>query len=818
MLIQNVEAQGVIAGMLAEPLSRILETMRSALRSLRRKPAFALAAILTVALGIGANTALFSVIYSVLIRPLPFRDPGRLVEIWETHPALAQLQVAAPDFEDFRSQAKSFDQMAAYTLAAMNHITLLGEGEPAMVHATMASSDLFSAMGIQPLAGRAFNLTEERGKQQVALISERLWRRKFASDPAIAGRHIRLETESFRVTGVVPQRQAFPEWADLWIPLSLMEADLQHTRKYHPLEIVARLKPGVKVEQGQIEIQTIAHRLAQAHPETNRTVGADVIPLAREITQAVRPSLLLAWAAVGLVLLIACANLAHLFLARIIERREELTIREALGAQPWQLIKLLLTESLVVAGIGGTAGIAFAAWASQFLRKIASNQIPRMEWTAFDAPVWLFAIAISLIAGVLFGLPAAWQMIRPRAPLLETGRSIARGPSRFSSALMAAEVAMAVLVLSGAALLTRNFAALLNEDPGFQAKQVWNIPDLQLRNDWEKSTEFLTTRLTPALRSVPGVVNVAAVNSEPMSLGPTEHSRYATRFGIEGKVFESGGYPVAHFRWITPEYFQVLGIPLKRGRWLTENDRHKSQILINETLARRFFPRHDELGKRLILNVLDPKQDFNEIVGVVGDVRELGLDHEAEPTMYVADTSPVMSLLVKTAAGSNVSAAALRDAVHRVDPEIPVAKVQPLEQNLADSLARRRFALILISIFGALAASLTAGGIYGLLTQSVNARIREFGVRAAIGAAPAELVRLILGETLALTLPGLMGGMLLSLAFAKVMRSFVSELSPTDPLSMASAAGFLLVLIFLSAWLPARRAAAVDPGVALRSF
>src|SRR3984957_5816598 len=495
--------------------------MRSAVRSLRRRPAFALAAIFTVALGIGANTALFGVIYSVLIQPLPFRDPGRLVRIWETHPALPQLQVTAPDFRDWRSQARSFDSMAAHTLSAMNTATLLGQGQPEIVHGAMATPDLFPSMGIQPIVGRDFDEAEDRSKRPVAVISESLWRRKFAADSAIAGKQIRLDKQSFTVVGVVSKRQAFPEWADFWMPLSLLEPELQNRRKSHPLEVVARLKPGVTVEQAQTEIQSIARRLAQAHPDTNATVGAFVIPLALEKTRDIRPALLLAWAAVGLVLLMACANLAHLFLARMLERREELAIREALGAGAGHLIRQVLTESLLLAGAGGAVGVVLAVGVGRLLPA---------EQTAWQAPVWLFAIAISAAAGILFGLPACWHVLRERRFVAST-RSVVRGRSR-----------VGFVVLAGAALLARNFAALLSQPPGFQSERVLEIPNLPLRADWEKS-------MLPALRRIPGVQDVAAVNSAPMTLGLAEHSRFATRFGIAGRTFDSGSFPVAQYRW-----------------------------------------------------------------------------------------------------------------------------------------------------------------------------------------------------------------------------------------------------------------------------
>ncbi|MGP0072880.1 MAG: ABC transporter permease [Bryobacteraceae bacterium] len=782
--------------------------MRSAVRSLRRRPAFALAAILTIALGVGANTALFGVIDAVLIQPLPFRDPGKLVRIWETHPALPQLQVTAPDFRDWRAQARSFEAMAAHTLSAMNTATLLGQGQPEIVHGSMASSDLFSTMGIQPIEGRNFSAAEEHAKQHVVVISENLWRRKFAADPAIAGKQVRLDKESFTVLGVVSQRQVFPEWADFWFPLSLMEPDLQNARKYHPLEVVARLKPGVTVEQAQTEIQAIARRLAQADPATNATVGAYVIPLSLEMTRDVRPSLLLAWSAVGLVLLMACANLAHLFLARMLERRNEMAIREALGASSHHLIRHILTESLVLAAAGGAAGVALA---------ISARRLLPFERTAWQAPVWLYAIAISVVAGVLFGLPACWHVVRDRHRLTASTRSVARGRSRLGPVLLAGEIAMAFLVLAGATLLARNFAALLTEAPGFDAQRVLEIPNLPLRADWDQAAAFLSTQLAPALRRLPGIQGVAAVNSAPMSRRPSEQSRFATRFGVQGRVFEKGNFPVAQMRWVTPDYFQVLGIPLRRGRWLTDSRADRERVLVNETLARRFFPHEDGVGQHLILGVVDPHQNSLEIAGIVGDVRDLGLDQDVEPMFYSIATGPSITLLIKTASDPIQFAPVIREAIQSVDSEIPISRIQPLAQNVADSLARRRLALMLLGIFGAMAALLTAVGIYSLLAYSVNTRVRELGVRGAVGASRGDLVAMILREAALLMAPGLAVGLILALAFSSVMRSFVYRLSPLDPLSLASAAGFLIFLTMLSAWIPARRAAGVDPATALRS-
>jgi len=793
-----------------------LADFRQAIRSLRRRPAFALAAILTIALGVGANAAVYQVIYAVLLRPLPFRDPQRLVQLWESTAILPQLQTTGPDFQDWRNRTHSFSQMAAYTFQEMNRITLVGQGEPEIVRGVDATVDLFPTMGIQPLLGRALSAADERGKLPVALISEKLWRRKFAADPAILGRALRFETESFTVIGVVPSRQAFPEWADVWLPFSWIDTELLTTRKYHPLEVIARLKPGVTEEQAQTEMHALAVRLAAEHRETNGTVGAYVVPLARQITGDVRPALLLVWAAVGLVLLMACANLAHMLLARMLDRRQEIAIRVALGAGRGRLIRMVLTESLLLALVGGIAGAALAAAANGVLQRMAQGRIPRLEPLGFcRAP--MFVLVSSVLCAVLFALPACAQALRAQAAPA-AGRSMSRKRSPLGFLLIAAEVAMAFVVLTGAALLVRSFAGLLSEAPGFQAKGVlaMEVPMPSSRYDDAKTAQFWKGWLLPAVQALPGVEAVAMANCAPMSLSSTGRFRFATRFGIEGRAFDPGRYPVAQYRWVTPDYFRVLGIPLRRGRMLTETDREQPRYLINETLARQFFPGEDPTTHRLIMGVMDPHRDLIEIAGVVRDVRDMGLDEPVLPTLYMISSSPRMILLVKAAGDPMRLAAPIRDAIHRADPEVAVLRVAPVEQYVADSLARRRFALTLLAAFGGLAALLTAAGIYGLLAYSVSGRAREFGIRAALGATPANLLRMILGEGAAVTIPGLAVGVAASLACARLMKSLLYRLSPMDPLSLGAAGLLLSIITVLSVWLPARRAARVDPGAALR--
>jgi predicted permease len=778
---------------------------------------FALAAILTIALGVGANTAVYQVIYAVLLRPLPFRDPQRLLQLWQSTPVLPQLKASVPDFQDWHAQTHSFAQMAAYTFQEMNRITLVGQGEPEIVRGVDATADLFPTMGIQPLLGRVLTPADEHAKRPVALISEKLWRRKFAADPAILGRTLRFETESFTVIGVVPTRQTFPEWADVWLPFSWIDAELLTTRKYHPLEVIARLKPGISEQQAQTELHALAARLAVEHRETNGTVGAYVVPLSRQITGDVRPTLLLVWAAVGLVLLMACANLAHMLLARMLDRRQEMAIRSALGAGRGRLIRMVVAESLLLALVGGAVGAALAATAGSVLQHLAQGRIPRLEPLGFAGHAPIFILAASILCGVLFALPACAQALRAQAAPI-AGRSMSKPRSTLGSILIAAEVAMAFVVLAGAALLVRSFAALLSEAPGFDAKGVlaMEIPMPSSRYDDAKTAQFWKNQLLPAVQALPGVQGVAMSNCAPMSLSSTGRFRFATRFGIEGRAFDPGRFPVAQYRWATPDYFRVLGIPLQRGRWLTESDRDKPHYLINETLARQFFPGEDPTTHRLIMGVMDPHQDPIEIAGVVADVRDLGLDEPVQPTLYMISSSPRMILLVKAAGDPMRLAAPIRNAIHRADPEVALLRVAPLTQYVAESLARRRFALTLLAAFAGLAALLTAAGIYGLLAYSVSGRAREFGIRAALGATPANLLRMILQEGAAVAIPGLAGGLAASLACARLTKSLLYRLSPMDPVSLGSAALLLSLITVLSVWLPAIRAARSDPASALR--
>jgi len=798
-----------------------MHDLRCALRTLRRNRAFALAALLTIALGVGANTAVFSVVRGVLLQPLPFREPERLVMLWQTHPAIPQLQLTSPDFAEWRAGNHSFDQIAAYTLQAMNKISLVGYGEPEQIQGAMMSANLLPMMGVTPIAGRGILPSEEKGREHVALISEALWRRKFAADRSIVGKPIRIDTESFTVVGIVPQRNGFPVWADIWLPLSLLEPQLQTSRQFHPLEVVAHLRPGVSIESAQAEMQALAQRLAEAHPATNKTVGAALIPLADEVSGSVRPALLIVWAAVVLILLIACVNVAHLLLAHGASRKREAAIRAAIGAQRSQLIRLFLVESVFIAALGGALGLVLALYLTPALTSLAAAEIPRFAQVSVDGGVFLFALAVSAFCGVLFGLPLAIRSARTdlgEALKQSGGVSFALRRGRIGGVLVMAEVALSLAVLIGAGLLVRSFAALLDVAPGFRADHVLTM-QVHLPNDkydWQKAEEFFRSTLFPKIRTLPGVTDVAAANTVPMALDRTEHSRFATRFGIVGQTFEPGHFPVALNRWVSAEYVQAMGIPLKSGRYLNESDSNKPVVLINEAIGRRFFAGQDPVGKQILLSVMTPKPSAVEIVGVVGDTRDWALDIEPEATFYGVAISPSMTLVARTEGDANSLASTIRQTAMTMNPELVVGEVRSMDEVVGRSLAQRRFALLLVSGFALLALVLAAIGISGVVSYSIATRTRELGLRMALGAQYREVVGLLLKESLALVAPGLVAGCALAFALTRIMATLLYGVTAADPLTYLGAALFLMTVAMTAVYLPARRAMRIDPMQALR--
>jgi predicted permease len=789
-----------------------MSELRRAALLIWRSPAYAAAAVLTIALGIGANTAVFTVIRSVLLEPLPFRDPGALVQVWETHPELHKLQVSYPDYLDWKSSLKSAD-LGAYTFEAIDKGTLLGQGEPLKVQVTNASFQLFSILGITPTPGRSYNAQEEESKAQVVLISERLWRQKFSADKGIIGQSLRLDANSFTILGVVPQSQAFPSWADVWIPLSLTEQDLKATRKYHPLEVIGRLGPGASLKQSQIELDTISRGLSVVYPATNSKIGALVLPLKEAITGEVRPALVAVWIAAGLVLVIACVNVGLLMATRSFNRRRDIAVRLALGATRQASVREFFIETALLSIIGAICGLMLAWAVLPVLVKMSQGRIPRLEAVALDGHALLFGLCASCLIAFLFGLPACRQVAC--AGLSETlvatdVRVSSARRSWLTTLLMTSQVALSLAVLIAASILVRSFALTLKTDPGFQLTGLLAITSVPIAKDPDKSYQAFNDRMLPALESIPGIQQVAAVNSLPMTLGSTEHTRYATRFGILGKVFAPGQYPVAQIRWCTPNYFQVLGIGLKSGRFLTDADHNGPHYLVNNVFAQRYFPDRSAVGQKLLLNVVSASPDTAEIVGVVDNIQEFGLDKEPEPTLYLLDVSPRMDILIKTPAPARRLAPTIESVLHHIAPQDAIGEVRSLNGYIDNSLARQRFILTLIATFAGLAMTLCAVGIFGVFSHSVSRRRREFGIRFALGAQKEDLIKLILRECTVVLIPGLVAGTAIGLGSSKFLRVLLYKISPTDALSYLVALSVIVLLCLCSALLPTRGVAKVD--------
>jgi putative ABC transport system permease protein len=806
----------------------MFQDLRFGARMLRTHPGFTAVAVLTLALGIGANTAIFSVVNAVLLRPLPFAEPDRLVSIAETHPEIARIEVSTPDFEDWRRQAQVFVDMAAWSIKDWGKHVITEAGEPEQLQSTCVTPNFFPLLGVSPALGRNF-LPEENlaGHDRVAIVSHGLWRRRFAADPNLVGRAIRLNGENYIVVGVMPRGAQLPFDTDVWLPLSQLGTYPLTSRVPHMLEVVARLKAGVTVEQARAEMEAIAGRLKQTYPETNKNFGVMLNPLRERLTGDLKPALLALFGTVGLVLLITCANVANLLLGRATERQREVAVRAALGAGRWRLLRQFLTESLLLAWLGGAGGLLLAFLSLPLLRAALSSattdQLPALlalEAVSLDLRILGFTLLVTTLTGALFGLIPALQLSRLNLnqTLKEGGKASAGGASRRASrALVIAEVALTAVALVGAGLLLRSFQRLTQVDPGFRADHLLSaqltLPSPKYQN-YEQVKSF-HQRLLPRIAALPGVESVATIDNFPLTA-----SNAKTRFAIEGAPRPAPGqFPTAQIRSVSQDYFRVMGIAVKRGRAFTEDDLLNNRVfqIINETLARRYFPNEDPIGKKLLNGVMFPNPVAVPIIGVVADVKDLGLAGPVEPTIYGPVFSNRSLLMIRTAGEPAGLAAAVRQVVSATDSEQPVQRIRTMEEALSASLTQRRLSALLIGSFAALALMLAAIGIYGVLAWTVSERAREIGIRLALGAQAGDVLKLVVGQGMKLTLIGLAVGLAASLPVARAMKSLLFGVGAGDPTTFAVIALLLVFTALLACYLPARKATKVDPVVSIRS-
>jgi putative ABC transport system permease protein len=815
-------------------MDNLIQDVRYAVRQLVRSPGFAAVAVLTLALGLGANTAIFSVVHGILLQPLPYPDPDRLAMVWVSNPGegIDRDIASFPLFADWRQHAQSFEQVVAYTGSGF---TLTGRGEPEPLRGATVASGFFSMLGVPPALGRVL-LDEENlpGHEKVAVLGHGLWQRRFGGDPAVVGQTVALNGATYTVVGVMPRGFQFPEQAELWTPLAPVGPfeRLLASRGSLWLSVTARLKPGVSLASAQAEMDTVATAINKAYPD-NSTYGVKLEPLHQAVSGEARPALLLLLGAVGLVLLIACANVANLLLARASSRRREIAIRSALGASRGRVVRQLLTESLLLGLTGGALGLFLASVGVEAFVAASPKALPRLEAVHVDGTVLLFALGASILTSLVFGLLPAVQTFREAVP--EHLGDAVRGSSqdgrghRLRAAFVVAETALALMLLVGAGLLVRSFGRILNLNPGLDASQVMTIRVVLPEARYAEGDRIhaFYDRLLTDLRALPGVRSAGGASSLLLSRLPDSGT-----LRVQGVPAPSPGTPEEPVTAdsVTTGFFETLRVPLRRGRLFEARDAHPADELrarplpsvavVNEALVRRFFAGQDPLGRRITFgNPANPKVNWSEIVGVVGDVRRSGLDKATRAEAYFYEGQvPDNGLYLALRADGDLLAAAhsAQRAVWAIDPDQPVASMRSLEGLLRGTVAERRLSTDLLAAFGGLALLLAAIGIYGVMAFSTAERTRELGIRLALGAEPRDVLRLILRDGARLSALGVGLGLVGALGASRALSSMLFGVSPTDPLTFAAVVGLLGSVSLLACYIPARRATRVDPVVALR--
>jgi putative ABC transport system permease protein len=795
-------------------MGNLIQDVRFAIRTLLRAPGFTLIAVLTLALGIGANTAIFSLVNAVILKPLPFREPARLIAAWDTYePQFAKIGVSPTQIHAWSEQTDLFEQTGWYRSVSRD-LTLTAPGSEALtVHATFISSQFLPLLGVAPAIGYAKLRNEPNNAGNDALISDRLWRARFGNDPAIIGKTVRLNDQAFTIAGVMASTFKYPDFADLWLPEGPLLGDEMTNPVRHAVGFVGRLRAGVTEQQAAARLNAVQQRLAAEHPKTSVGWGVRISGLQDDLTANQRPTLLMLLGAVALVLLIACANVANLLLARASGRAKEIAVRTALGAGAWRIVRQLLTESLVLSVIGGGLGILIGQWG---LETFGQAETPAPQ-NHVDFAVLGFAMAISVSTGVLFGLAPALQALRQDSnSMMKAGAVVGRG-SAMRAALVIGEFALALILVTGGGILLKSFVRLMQVDPGFRTQ---GLLTMRISSPDSRDQTALFRRVEEKVKQIPGVSGFAATNALPLTVGHGNGSR----FNVQGSpLINPDALPNAQLRTVSPDYFTVMRIPVVSGRGFNDRDLTADSVIINQAFARRFWPGRDPVGQKFITGPWGPKPTYSTIVGVVGDVKQSGLDSEPTFDLYLPVLYPA-SVIIKTGAAPGVKTAgdpasfigAVRRAIQDVDANLPVSEVRTMDQVLGESAKSRQWTMVLLAAFAGLALVLALVGIYGLMAWSVAQRTREIGVRMALGARSGQVLANVIGYGLKLSLAGMAIGIVGALALRKYLATLVFDVSTADPIVYAGVALLMLSVAILACWVPARRASRVDPLVALR--
>lgn len=804
-------------------METLLQDLRFGARMLLKNPAVTAIAVIALALGIGANSAIFSIVNAVLLRPLPFNDPDRLVFISETSQQVPNMSVSFPNFVDWATQNQVFDEMAIFRGQSFN---LTGGDTPERIQGAQVSASLFTTLGVTPVYGRVFVDDEDRpGGNRVVLLSERLWQRRFGSAPDMVGKDLILNGESYTVVGILPAEFQFPSpLTEMWASLGrVTDQPGMNTRGNHPgIYSVGRLKQGTSLDQARAEMNTIASRLEQEYPDTNKGNGILVSMLYDQVVQNIRPALLVLLGAVGFVLLIACANVANLLLARAASRQKEISIRTALGAGRLRIVRQLLTESVLLSLVGGGLGLLLAYWGVGLLISASPPGIPRLNDAGIDLQVLGFAVGVSVLTGIVFGLAPAFQASKTdlNETLKEGGRSGASASRhRLRSGLVIFEVAVSLVLLIGAGLMIKSFLRLQQESPGFDPANVLSmqisLPVTKYTN--EQQRRAFSQQLLERVETLPGVHSAGVINPLPMGGGG-----WQTGFVVEGLPAPGPGeVPSTDIARISADYFDVMRIRLLKGRYFTRQDTETAPrvAIVDETFANRYWPEEDPLGKRIKLGGPQSTEPWLTIVGVVNHVKNYGVDQDSRVETYIPYVqSPTtgLTLMVRADGDPTALTSAVRSRIKEVDSDLPIYNVNTMEQLLANSVAPRRLSMFLLTVFAAVALLLAAVGIYGVMSYSVTQRTHEIGVRMALGAQKGHILKQVVGHGLRLTAIGLAIGLAASFLVTGLMSSLLFGVKATDPLTFAGIPLVLAVVALVATYIPARRATKVDPMVALR--